>query len=100
MQMSITGLVVTIFVIVLGIYDLILVVSKSEKASVSNFLIRANLARPFIATAFGFVLGHLFGVMYPEACPPVTASILAPNFYMITTGVLAVSYFFLWRKKC
>lgn len=98
MQMSITGLIVTILIIILGIVDLVLVLLNSERGSVSNWLIRAGLQRPFVATAFGFVLGHLFGTMYPEHCAPPSANILAPNFWMLAWATTAAAYFFLWRS--
>ncbi len=64
MTMPLTGLIVTILVICLGIYDLIMVVWKGTGSSVSDFLIRAGFTSGFVKYAFGFVSGHLFGRMY------------------------------------
>lgn len=102
--MSITGLVVTIVIIVLGIYDLAAVVygywtGKTTTTSVSNFLIKAGMQSPMIVGAFFFVLGHLYGDMTPAECPPPSANILAPNFWMISSGLLVFAYVILWRKK-
>lgn len=102
--MSITGLLVTILVIVAGIYDLGVVVygywtGKSTTTSVSNFLIKAGLKSPFLVFSFGFVFGHLFGVMYPETCPPPSANILAPNFWMGLSATWFVAWCILWRKN-
>ena len=60
------GLVTTIGVIVLGIYDLILVTTQGTGSSISNFLILAGFKSPVLVFAFGFVAGHLFGYMKLE----------------------------------
>lgn len=64
--MSTTGLVVTIAVIALGIYDLIVVLFTGTGSSISDYLIRAGFKAPVIVFAFGFVCGHLFGYMKLE----------------------------------
>jgi len=102
--MSTTGLVVTILVIILGIYDLCCVVyglitKKSTTFSVSAFLIKAGVTSVFVGFAFGFVDGHLFGYMYPAECPPPSANILAPNFWMVFSFMMIAAYVVLWRKK-
>ena len=97
--MSITGLVVTILIIILGIYDLVVVLRGGVASSVSRFLIDSGIKAPFVAFTFGFVSGHLFGVVYPDHCPPPSANILAPNFWMLSTGVTVAAYVVLWRKK-
>lgn len=104
MQMSVTGLVVTVLIIILGIYDLVAVVygyltGKTTTTSVSNFLIKAGFTSPMVICAFSYVLGHLYGVMYPAECPPPSANILAPNFWMGMTFVLLGALVVLWRKK-
>ncbi len=99
MQMSITGLVLTILIIVLGIFDLVLVlIQRDSTRSVSDYLVRAGFKRPMVIASFSYVLGHLWGGMYPEQCPPPSANILAPNFWMWSFILLAVAYVVLWRK--
>lgn len=68
--MPLTGLVVTIVVICLGIYDLIMVVWKGTGSSVSDFLIRAGYRATAVHFAFAFVMGHLFGKMTPVGTTP------------------------------
>jgi len=66
MKMSLTGLILTIGIIVLGIYDLVVVLLNGTGSSVSDFLIRAGFKSPVLVFAFGFVCGHLFGYMKLE----------------------------------
>ena len=70
MDMSTTGLVVTILIIVLGIYDLSVVVFRGTGSSVSDFLIRAGIKSTMVVFVFGFVSGHLFGRMTPSGVTP------------------------------
>lgn len=86
--MGIAGLCVTVAVIALGVIDLALVIygyvnQKTTESTISNFLIQLGFRSPFTVFVFGYVAGHLFGYMYPASCPPVTANIFAPNFWMI-----------------
>lgn len=67
--METTALVVTAGIIILGCYDLIVVVRTGTGTSVSRFLQRTAFKSPLIAFTFGFVGFHLFGYMKPE-CPP------------------------------
>jgi hypothetical protein len=85
MDMPLTGLVVTILMIVLGIYDLAVVVFKGTGSSVSDFLIRTGLKAPFVVFVFGFVAGHLFGRMTPSGVTPVDNW-----WYLISCGVFGV----------
>lgn len=66
MTMSLTGLVVTIVIIGLGIFDLTMVLFKGTGSSVSDFMIRAGFHAPMLVFAVGFVCGHLFGYMKLE----------------------------------
>lgn len=66
MTMPTAGLVTTIGIIVLGIYDLVTVLFSGTGSSVSNFLIQAGFKAPLMVFAFGFVCGHLFGYMKLE----------------------------------
>lgn len=75
MTMSTTGLVITIAVICIGIYDLVCVLRKGTGSSVSDWLIKAGFKSPIIVFTFGFVCGHLFGYMQLEAQPCVEAKI-------------------------
>lgn len=63
MKMSLPGLITTIGIIILGIVDLFFVLFKGTGSSVSDFLIRAGFHSPVMVFAFGFVCGHLFGMM-------------------------------------
>ena len=63
--MPLTGLVVTILIICLGIYDLVMVVVRGTGSSVSDFLTRAGFKGTLVPYTFGFVCGHLFGKMTP-----------------------------------
>jgi hypothetical protein len=64
--MSRTGLIITIGVIVLGIYDLVVVLFTGTGSSISQYLVNAGFRSPVIVFAFGFVAGHLFGNMHPN----------------------------------
>jgi len=66
LTMPIAGLVTTIVVIVLGIADLVLIVTTGAGGSVSNFMVQAGFKAPMMVFAFGFVCGHLFGYMKLE----------------------------------
>ena len=67
--MTTTGLVVTIFIISLAIYDLVVVLYTGVGTSVSRFLQRSALKSPWVCFGIAFICGHLFGYMAPE-CPP------------------------------
>ena len=67
--METTALVVTGFILALGIYDLIVVARGGVGTSVSRFLQRSAFKSPLVAFTFGFTCGHLFGYLKPE-CPP------------------------------
>lgn len=66
MTMSTTGLVVTIAIIALGIYDLVVVLFSGTGSSISDFMIRSGFKAPMIVFTVGFVCGHLFGYMKLE----------------------------------
>lgn len=72
MTMSRAGLVTTILVIALGVYDLIEVLVSGTGSSVSNFLIQAGFRAPLLVFAIGFVCGHLFGYMKMEVMSGVS----------------------------
>lgn len=82
MTMPLTGLVVTVLIICLGIYDLVMVVKKGTGSSVSDFLIRAGVKSNVVLFAFAFVMGHLFGKMTPEGNTPTD------NWWLVICGVL------------
>jgi hypothetical protein len=70
-MMTTTALVVTTLVIVLGIYDLVVVVvggirGKKINWSVSRFLQWLPSKSPFFILVIGYILGHVFGFM---TCP-------------------------------
>ena len=64
-MMSKTGLVTTILIITLGIYDLVMVLFHGTGSSVSNFLSTAGIKSPVFCFSVGFVSGHLFGNFTP-----------------------------------
>ncbi len=96
-DMPLTGLVVTILIICLGIYDLITVVVKGTGSSVSDFLIRTGFSSPMVVFTFGFVSGHLFGRMYNVGHPDLT------NWWYVICAVLFGAFVGYgvsqWRKK-
>lgn len=67
--MTTTGLVVTILIITLAVYDLVVVLCTGVGTSVSRFLQRSALKSPLVCFGIAFICGHLFGYMAPE-CPP------------------------------
>lgn len=66
-KMSMTALVTTAVIIILGIYDLVCVV-RGLDSSVSAFLVNVGFKSPMVVFAFGFVAGHLFGYLRPIEC--------------------------------
>ena len=66
MTMSTTGLVVTIAIIALGIYDLVVVLFAGTGSSISDFMIHSGFKAPMIVFTVGFVCGHLFAYMKLE----------------------------------
>lgn len=62
--MSLTRLVVTTLVIVLGIYDLVMVVTGGVDASVSRYFSGLS-TYPGIVFVIGYICGHFFGWMTP-----------------------------------
>lgn len=63
--MSLTGLVITISVVTLGIFDLTMVFVNGTGSSISDWLVSHGFHAPVMVFAFGFVAGHLFGNMVP-----------------------------------
>lgn len=64
--MKTTALVVTILVIVLGIYDAIavaygVITGQKIAVTVSSYLIHVGFEAPMVVFMVGFVSGHLFG---------------------------------------
>lgn len=66
MTMSTTGLVITIAIVALGIYDLVVVLFTGTGSSISDFMIRSGFKAPMIVFTVGFVCGHLFAYMKLE----------------------------------
>lgn len=67
--MTTTGIFVTACFIVVGIYDLIVVMKTGVGCSVSRFLQRSGFKSPIVAIVIGAILGHLFLYMPPEPLP-------------------------------
>lgn len=65
--MTLTAIIVTGLIVTLAIYDLIIVCRGGVQSSVSRFMQRSALKSPVISFAVGFVCGHIFGYMAPEA---------------------------------
>jgi hypothetical protein len=63
LTMSTTGLVITVGMIILGLYDAICVLFTGVGSSISAYLVNAGFKAPLMVFAFGFVAGHLFGYM-------------------------------------
>lgn len=87
--MPLAGLILTIFVITLGIFDLVVVLIKGTGSSISQYLVSKSFSSPMMVFAFGFVAGHLFAGMLPDTSP----AWLHPN--VIETAQLVTSWFFL-----
>lgn len=64
--MSKAGLILTICITVLGIFDLYYVLFSGTGSSVSAFLVAHGFSAPAMVFTFGFLAGHLFGAMQPE----------------------------------
>ena len=65
-EMGTAPLVTFILIVILGIYDLGVVVFGGTSSSVSNFLINAGFSSPVFVFAVGAVCGHLFWYMQPK----------------------------------
>jgi hypothetical protein len=70
-SMKTTALVVTILVIVLGIYDAIavaygVITGQKIAVTVSSYLIHIGFNAPMVVFMVGFVCGHLFGYVKVE----------------------------------
>lgn len=73
--MTLTALVVTTAIIILGIYDLVAVSFSpaNVKYSISRYL--QGLGKyPFIVFTFGWIGGHVWGAMTPPPCPSCPAA--------------------------
>ena len=62
--MSLTRLVITATIIMLGIYDLVMVATGGVEASISRYLSSFG-SYPFVVFTFGYIMGHVFGWMTP-----------------------------------
>lgn len=63
--MKTSALVCTIFMIVLGIYDAIMVTFWGVDSSISRFVQNTSFDSPFFSFGCGFLAGHFFGYMKP-----------------------------------
>ena len=63
--MTRTGLIVTGFIIALGIYDLCVVAISGTESSVSRFMQESGFHSPFIVFTVGYICGHFWGFMPP-----------------------------------
>jgi len=59
--MSTTGLVLTIVVIGLALYDLVLVLFSGTGSSISNFLVNVGIKSPVMSFCLGWLCSHFFG---------------------------------------
>ncbi len=66
LTMPLSGLILTIAVIILGIWDLVAVLINGVGGSISQFLVIHGVHAPVLVFAFGFIAGHLFGNMSLE----------------------------------
>lgn len=57
-RMDTTALVFFIFILVLGLYDLAVVVFSGTSSSVSNFLTNIGLTSPLFSFVLGCIAGH------------------------------------------
>lgn len=64
--MKVTGIVCTAAMIILGIYDLIVVIEHGVGCSISRFMQESMFASPLVNGAIFFILGHWLGYMPPK----------------------------------
>ena len=91
--MTITALVTTVLVIILGIYDLVCVVigrirGKDVTYTVSHFLAKTGFDVPMVVFAIGFICGHLFGYMQPpkDICSGTKIERIGPPLHILNSG--------------
>lgn len=60
-DMKKTGLITTIAVIGLMLWDLLAVIIGGTGSSVSNFLINVGIQSPIVCFGFGWIMCHLLG---------------------------------------
>lgn len=71
LDMNPTALGVFILILVVGIYDLtVVVICKKMNRSITNFLITTAYKAPIVSFTFGCSVGHLFFYMYDTNCTP------------------------------
>ena len=69
-EMSWPGLVVFVALIILGLYDLGLVVFRGTGSTISAFMVDAGIKSPLWLCVMSVVLGHFIFGMYPVGkCP-------------------------------
>ena len=66
-----TGVVITVLVIIAGIWELYAFLSGRARVF-SRVFQAAGITSPFIAFVIGFLCGHIFGYMQPEPLPDKT----------------------------
>lgn len=63
--MTKTATIVTVSVIILGIYDLWILTFGGVDDSISKFMQNTAFKSPVISFTVGFICGHIFGYMKP-----------------------------------
>lgn len=66
LTMSLAGLITTIMITTLMLFDLWCVLFRGTGSSVSNFLILAGFKSPVLVFGMGYLMGHLTGYMRLE----------------------------------
>ncbi len=61
---QITGLIILAAVFILTIYDIVIAKLSGGRATISWCPYQWSMQYPFIAFAFGFLMGHLFSQMH------------------------------------
>ena len=66
LTMKTTATVTTVLVIILGLYDLVVVVfARKDLITVSDFMVNVGFNAPAVVFMIGFLCGHFFGYMKP-----------------------------------
>ncbi len=64
--MTLTRMIITAAIIILGIYDLFAVFWGGVDATISRVMKDAGIQNPFVIFVVGYICGHIFGFMSPN----------------------------------
>lgn len=102
LTMPLSGLILVVVLIVLGIFDLIVVLLKGTGSSISQFLVSKGFQAPLMVFAFGYVAGHLFSYMVMDTSDMWTHPNLLQVAQLVTGWayliVLLIWVWSIWKK--